>query len=201
MERNERNVRGRRLARGCCWEDYIAKELPGEEEGGNSCRAWRGVRPKPTTTATQRVPGAIRGRCSGSEVLPAWKDKVTMGKVHRLLRWGEEEQAGPEASLTGLYRVGSRTGPQPKRGWKRAMTDGKESRYREALSVERGGQSPQTGKMSVLASGMYEAKRSPRIERGAVGCKPINRKFETAKVRKADRDVAKQGCSKSGVKG
>ena len=77
-----------------------------------------------------------------------------MGKAHRLLRWGEEEQAGPEASLTGLYRVGSRTSLQPKRGWKRATTDGKESRYGEAQSVERGGQSPQTAEMPVLPSGM-----------------------------------------------
>ena len=71
------------------------------------------------------------------------------------------------------------------------MMDGRESRYGEAQSVERGGQSPQTGKMPVLPSGMQEAKQSPSIERGAVGYKPINRKFERAKVRKADHDVAK----------
>src|SRR5437588_7906746 len=104
----------------------MAKRLPGEAEGGNSHPALRSVRPKPTTTATQRVPGAVRGGCSGTVVLPAWKDKVTVGKAHRLLRWGEEEQAGPEASLTGLYSVGSRTRLQPQRGWTRAMADGRE---------------------------------------------------------------------------
>ena len=38
-----------------------------------------------------------------------WKELVAKGVAQRLLKWGEKDQAGPEADLTELYGIGSRS--------------------------------------------------------------------------------------------
>jgi len=81
---------------------------------------------------------------------------VTVGVHRRLLKWGEGDQASPEASQTGLCRVGSRARLHLKRGVEGGPSRKrpKEVRHVGAPGAERRGQGPQTGRSPVLLRGM-----------------------------------------------